>query len=315
MRAIDYFAALRAFVRAVELGSFSKAATEAHSKVSTVSRHVGALESDLGVALFNRSTRRLHLTEAGTTLYERASRILADLDEARQATTALNTSARGLLRVNMPGAFGRRHIVPHLNDFLERYPDIRIDATLTDATVDLIESGADIAVRIGALADSTLIAKRLAPHRRALVASPAFIETQGSIDEPALLESRECLAFALQPSETWYFRSRSAPNAEPAAVTISGRFRANDSEALLEAALGGRGIALLPTWLVGQHIQSGLLAELLPAWEWLIAPGPARAIWAVYPPKKIVSPKVRAFMAYFEQTFGDPPYWDRGSAR
>jgi DNA-binding transcriptional LysR family regulator len=310
MRALDYFAALRAFVRAVELGSFSKAAGDANAKVSTISRYVAALEADLGISLFNRSTHRLHLTEAGTVFYDRASRILADLDEARDATTALNARAQGMLRINIPGAFGRRHIVPHLKDFLTAYPDVRVDATLTDSTVDLIESGADIAVRIGALADSSLVAKRLAPHRRALVASPEYLERHGAVNEPAALESRECLAFALQPSEFWYFRPHSKPAAKPEAVPIHGRFRANDSEALLESALAGLGIALLPTWLVGPDIRGKRLVELLPAWDWLIAPGAIRAIWAIYPPKKVVSPKVRAFISFFEQRFGDPPYWE-----
>jgi DNA-binding transcriptional LysR family regulator len=310
MRGMDYFAALRAFVRAVELGSFSKAAADTGAKVSTVSRYVSSLEADLGAALFNRSTRRLNLTEAGTIFFERAARILTDLDEARVATTALNSSPRGLLRINTPAAFGRRHIVPHLGDFLSEHPDIRVDATLTDATVDLIDSGADVAIRIGALTDSTLIATRLAPHHRALVASPTYIGRHGLPDEPRTLQSHQCLAFALQPSEAWYYRPIDDPKAEPMAVHVDGRLRANDSEALLDAAIAGLGVALLPTWLVGPDIRANRLVTLLQPWEWLIAPGRTRSIWAVYPPKKVVSPKVRAFMTFFEKRFGKPPYWD-----
>ena len=150
---MDYFAAMRAFVRSVDLGSFSKAAAEEGVKVSTVSRYVTALEADLGAALLNRSTRSLHLTEAGTTFYQHALPILADVEEARLATTSLNQRPRGVLRINIPGAFGRRHVMPHLKDFLAAYPDIGVDATLTDATVNLIETGTDVAIRIGALAD------------------------------------------------------------------------------------------------------------------------------------------------------------------
>jgi DNA-binding transcriptional LysR family regulator len=310
MRGMDYFAALRACARAVELGSFSKAAVDTGAKVSTVSRYVSSLEADLGVALLNRSTHRLNLTEAGTIFFERAVRILADLDEARASTTALNSSPRGLLRINTPAAFGRRHIVPHLGDFLGVYPDIRVDATLTDATVDLIDSGADVAIRIGALTDSTLMATRLAPHHRALVASPIYIGRHRILDEPRTLESHECLAFSLQPSEAWYYRPIAEPEAEPVAAYVNGRLRANDSEALLDAAVAGLGVALLPTWLVGPDIRANRLVALLQSWEWLIAPGPARSIWAVYPPKKVVSPKVRAFISFFEQRFGKPPYWD-----
>ncbi|MDQ0392363.1 LysR family transcriptional regulator [Labrys monachus] len=305
---MDYLAAMRAFVRAVDLGSFSKAAIEEGVKVSTVSRYVGALEADLGVALLNRSTRRLHLTEAGTTFYDHAMAVLADVEEARSATMSLNAAVRGLLRVNIPGAFGRRHIMPHLADFRAAFPELRLDVTLTDVTVNLIESGADIAVRIGALADSNLVARRLAPQHRLLVASPAYVRKAGPPAVPGDLAEHEGLLFALQPTDAWYWRRPGA--AELAEIGIRGSLRANDSEALLCAARLGMGIALLPTWLLGEDIREGRLVPLLTGWEWSIAPGPERAIWGVYPPKKTVSPKVRAFLAFFVERFGRPPYWD-----
>lgn len=307
---MDYLAAIRAFVRSVDLGSFSRAAREEGVKVSTVSRYVSALEADLGAALLNRSTRRLHLTEAGATFYERAAQILSDVEEARSATISLNARPQGLLRINIPGAFGRRHVIPHLRDFLAAYPDIRIDATLTDATVDLIETGADVAVRIGALADSTLVARRLAPHRRALVASADYLASRPPLDTPEQLARHDCLLFALQPASAWYFRPGNAA-AAPLEIKVAGRLRANDSEALLDAALAGLGIALLPTWLIGEDLRAGRLVTPLPEWEWLIAPGPERAIWGVYPPKKVLSPKVKAFLDFLSQRFGAPAYWDR----
>ncbi|WP_246725885.1 LysR family transcriptional regulator [Rhizobium lusitanum] len=304
---------MSAFVRSVELGSFSKAAGEAEMKVSTVSRYISALEDDLGAALLNRSTRRLHLTEAGQSFYERAAQILADVDDARNATRSLNAHPQGLLRINIPSAFGRRHVMPHMKDFLAAYPDIRLDATLTDATVDLIETGTDIAIRIGALADSSLIAKRLAPQRRVLVASPHYLQTAlaSALAEPADLMQHQCLAFALQVGNAWFYRPTAEPQADPVEMPIKGNLRTNDSEALLDAALSGLGIALLPTWLVSGDLQSGRLVTLLADWEWSIASGPQRAIWAVYPPKKVVSPKVRAFLTFMSERFGSPlPYWD-----
>jgi DNA-binding transcriptional LysR family regulator len=307
---MDYFAGMRAFVHAVELGSFSRAAAEEGVKVSTVSRYVTALETDLGAALFNRSTRRLHLTEVGTTFYDRAVGILAEVADARLAATALNATPRGLLRINIPGAFGRRHVVPHLADFLAAYPDIQMDATLADETVDLIASGADVAVRIGALADSTLVAKRLAPQRRRLVAAPAYLAGRRPVAAPNDLNDHDCLQFALQPKQAWYFHMHDAPTTEPLEIAVRGRLRANDSEALLDAALAGLGIALLPTWLTGEATRTGRLTLLLPDWEAFIAAGPQRAIWGVYPPKKVVSPKVRAFLSFIEARFGKPPYWD-----
>ena len=307
---MDQFAAIRAFVRAVELGSFSKVADELGTKVSTVSRYVSGLEADMGIALFNRSTRRLHLTEAGTTFYDRATQVLAGLEDARTATMALNQSPQGLLRINIPSAFGRRHIVPHLKDFLAKYPEIRVDATLTDVTVDLIDTGTDLAVRIGALADSSLIAKRLAPQRRALVACPDYLRRHPPIERPEDLERHECLIQSQQPTDDWYFRLSDTPAGEPQTTPVRGRLRSNDIEALLDAALAGLGVALLPTWLTAPHTRSGRLVELIPEWEGLIAQGPTRAIWAVYAPKKVVSTKVRAFLSFFEERFGRPPYWD-----
>jgi DNA-binding transcriptional LysR family regulator len=307
---VDYLEAMTAFVRAVELGSFSKAAAEAGLKVSTVSRYVSGLEADLGAALLNRSTRRLNLTEAGRLFYDRATQILAEVEDTRHATRSLNARPQGQLRINIPGAFGRRHVMPHMKDFLAAYPDIKLDATLTDATVDLIETATDVAIRIGALVDSTLIAKKLAPQRRVLVAGHDYLDRAPPLHAPDDLRHHDCLAFALQPGEAWYFRSGRDPSAAITEIAVRGRLRANDSEALREAALAGLGIALLPTWLVSADVQNKQLLPLLTEHEWLISPGAERAIWGVYPPKRTVSPKVRAFLAFIEQRFGQPAYWE-----
>jgi DNA-binding transcriptional LysR family regulator len=309
---MDYFAALRAFVHSVDLGSFSKAAAEEGAKVSTVSRHVSALEADLGIALFNRSTRRLHLTEAGATLYTHAVQVLTGLEEARTETASLNLSPRGLLRLNIPGAFGRLHIMPHVPDFLSAYPDIRIDATFTDATVDLIEAGADLAIRIGALADSSLIARRLASHRRLLVATPGYLRASPALDHPDDLAQHACVPFALQPTSGWYF-CRKEQSEHPIFVKIQGRVRANDSEAVRSASLAGLGITLLASWLVGEDIRDKRLVHLLPDWEASIAPGPERAIWGVYPPKRVVALKVKVFLDFVQKRFGNPAYWDKAA--
>jgi DNA-binding transcriptional LysR family regulator len=308
---MDYLAAMQAFVRSVDLGSFSRAAAEGGMKVSTVSRYVAGLEADMGAALLNRSTRSLHVTEAGKLFYERAVEILADIEETRSATSSLNTHPRGLLRINIPLVFGRRHVMAHMKDFLATYPDVSLDATLTDATVDVIEAGADVAVRIGALVDSTLVARKLAPLRRVLVASQAYLDTRHMPQEPRDLRDHECLLFALQPTSAWYCRRQDQPGCQLLEVAAQGRFRTNDSETLREAALSGLGMALLPTWLIGTDVREKRLVSVLPDHEWFIAPGARRAIWAVYPPKKVVSPKVKVFIAFLLQRFGQPPYWDQ----
>jgi DNA-binding transcriptional LysR family regulator len=307
---MDYLAAMQAFVRSVDLGSFSRAAVDAGMKVSTVSRYITALEADLGVALLNRSTRSLHLTEAGTAFYDRATQVLQDVELARDAATAHNTHPRGLLRINIPGAFGRLHVIPHMKEFLVAYPDIRLDATLTDDTVDLIQSGADVAVRIGALTDSVLIAKRLAPQRRMLVAAGSYLRRVSGLSAPVDLAKHQCMLFTLQASSNWYCRPTGDAAAKLTEVAVNGSFRANDSEALREAVLAGLGIALLPTWLVGGDMRAGHMLQLLPEWEWHIAADTERAIFAVYPPKRIVSPKVRVFIEFLAKRFGQPAYWD-----
>jgi DNA-binding transcriptional LysR family regulator len=307
---MDYLAAVKAFVCAVDLGSFSRAAVEQNLKVSTVSRYVSALETDLGTALLNRSTRRLHLTEAGASFYDRAVAILADIEEARLTTASLDAKPQGLLRLNIPGAFGRRHVVPHLKDFQVLYPLIRLDVTLTDATVNLIEAGTDLAIRIGALEDSTLVARRLAAQRRLLVAAPEYLEQHGAPEHPADLSRHQCLSFTLQTGDAWYYRAPLTPEADAQEVKIHSNFRANESDALLQLARDGLGLALLPTWILAEEISAGRLAPVLIDWEWTIASGHERAIWGVYPPKKTVSPKVRTFLTFIAERFGNPPYWD-----
>ncbi|WP_395372302.1 LysR family transcriptional regulator [Komagataeibacter diospyri] len=302
---VDYFTALRVFLRSAQIGSFSGVAAEQGMEVSTVSRHISRLEADLNVALFNRTTRGLHLTEAGALLQERASRILGDLDIAREEVTLHNSSPRGILRINVPAAFGRRHVMPHMSAFLTSFPEIRIDATLTDATVDLIESGTDVAIRIGALPDSTLVAKRLAGQSRILVAAPGYIKRAGLPVCPGDLTNHSCLFFTVQAGSAWYFRPCGKPEAQFEKLSVSGAVKANDSEALLEATLSEIGLALLPSWLIGEDIKAGKLVRVLGQFEWVLAPGAERAIWAVYPPKKVVAPKVKSFINFMARQLKD----------
>ena len=303
---MDHLAALRLFLRAADTGSFSRAAAAERCQVSTVSRAVQALEEDLGAALFSRSTRHLQLTEAGSRFRDGARLVLDDLEQARAAVTSLDAAPRGLLKLNLPTAFGRRHVLPLVADLQRRHPDLSVEATLTDATVDLVASGADVAVRIGAMPDSTLVARRLAPQRRVLCAAPALLDRIERVAAPSDLAARPCLTLALQPTDKWYCRS-AAGSAE---VAVAGRFNSNDSEALRDAALGGLGIALLPTWLVGPDIAAGALRRLLPDWDADIAPGPERTISAVYTARRLVSPKVRVFIDALVAHVGTPPSWD-----
>lgn len=310
---MDYFAAVRAFVCAAELESFSKTAHEMAVKTSTISRYVSELEKDLGIALFNRSTRGLVLTEGGRLFREHAIVALQALDDAREVTSSLNRTPQGVLRVTMPSAFGRRHIVPHLPAFMTRYPSIDLDIVSTDETLNMIEAGIDVAIRIGVLPDSSLMAKRIAPHRRVVCGSPAYFKRSGMPRVPEDLAAHDALRLSLLPNDKWFFIRVTDAQVSPEQVLVElqGRLRADDSEALLELAVAGCGLALLPTWLASTALREGRLQHALPEWE--ARTGRAEpAVWAVYPPKKIVSSKVRAFVDFYTETIGEPPYWDDG---
>lgn len=310
---MDYFAAVRAFVHAAELRSFSRTADEMSIKTSTVSRYISDLEKDLGIALFNRSTRGLVLTEGGRVFREHALVALQALEDARELTSSLNQRPQGLLRVTVPVAFGHRHVVPHLASFMQKYPDIDLDLVVTDATLKLIEAGIDVAIRIGVLRDSQLMAKRLASHRRIVCGSPEYFERQGKPVTPEDLAGHDSLRLSLLPDDKWLLtrQGKTHDTQEQTIVELKGRLRADDSEAVLELAVAGCGVALLPTWLAGPALRDGRLIRVLPEWEARTGRDEP-AIWAVYPPKKIVSSKVRAFVDFYAEVVSEPPYWDDG---
>jgi len=306
---MDYFAAIKTFVRVTELGSLTRAAQALSIKTSTASRHLKDLEADLRIALFNRSTRGMSLTEGGKLFYARASEILIQLKEARDATSALNLTPSGVLRVTMPNAFGQKHVVPYLREFFERYRDIDVEVLFSDDTLNLIESQIDVGIRIGTLGDSSLMARRLANQRRVACATPAYLQTHGTPTTPAAMDQQRCLLYSRAIGNFWFSRPFTEPDAEWQKVEVSGRLTMDDSDALLQAALASTGIALLPTWLACDAITAGQLTTILPAWD-LRYTREDVSIWAVYPPKKTVSSKVRSFIDFLTEKYGDSPYWD-----
>lgn len=303
----DYLCALRMFVRAVEVGSFSEAAIATNTKTSSVSRAIARLEEVFGVSLFHRTTRRAHLTEPGATFYEHARSVLRGLEEARDAAAAMKGRPEGLIRLHVPSAFARLHIMPFVPDFLAAYPDIRLDISLTDVRVDLRSVGADLAIRIGPLIDSSLLSRKLAPHRRLVCASPAYLRrTNLRTGRPA---AAQCLVYVLQPTDRWFFRRRDETENAFEEVPVTGTLRADDSEPLRDAAIAGVGVVLLPTWLAGEDIKAGRLQHLLPEWSTMISTKPG-GIYGIFPPHRMVPPKVRAFLDFAQKRFGKPPHWD-----
>ncbi|MBS0245774.1 MAG: LysR family transcriptional regulator [Proteobacteria bacterium] len=306
---MDRLATLDTFAKVAETQSFSEAARRLRSSKSAVSRHVAALEAELGARLFHRTTRSLTLTEAGRGYYERASRILADLADADASVSQLQAAPRGRLRVNAPMSFGFLHLAPALGDFLALYPEIELDVTLTDRFVDLIDEGVDVAVRIGSLTDSSLVARRLAVIRRVLCASPDYLKARGVPATPDALKAHDCLSNTnITVTREWRFIH---PDGTPSAgaawpVEVKGRMSANNGDMLRVAALRGHGFVHLPTFIVGEDLRAGTLVSVLDPY---IAQD--LTLNAVYPTARHLSPKVRAFVDFLAGRFGGPkPYWD-----
>lgn len=305
---MDFFAALRAFVAVVDDGGFAKAARKMGMATSSVTRQVNALEGHLSTQLLNRSTRSVTLTHAGETYYEQASRILGDLEEANRSVSEADGMPYGLLRVSLPVAFTRLHLAPAIPEFLRACPDIELDVMMTDSVVNLVEERVDLAIRIGSLESSSLIARKIAPHRRVVCASPDYLGEHGEPRTPLDLAEHVCLAFSYSTGhQIWRF----AGPAGEEEVQVKGNLRANNSEVLREAAIGGSGVVLAPTWLVGGDLGAGRLRAVLTDWD-ANPGGTDTAIYAVYLPNRRGSKKVLAFIDFIRARFGSPPYWDRG---
>jgi DNA-binding transcriptional LysR family regulator len=255
----------------------------------------------LGARLLNRNTRRLSLTEIGAVVHQRYVRILEEIEEVERDAGALQTNPRGTLRITAPVSFGIPYLAPAIVDYMARYPEVSIDMVLNDRTVDLIEEGFDVAVRIGHLADSTLIARRIAPIRFALCAAPAYLRTHGEPRRPADLTQHNCLEFAYrQTGAEWHF-----VGPDGAAVRVTGRLKVNNPQVLHAAALNGDGIEFDPTFIVGPAIAAGRLRVLLPDYT------PTETeLSLVYPPGRQLSAKVRSFVDFLAARFAGEPEWD-----
>ncbi|MGB1156541.1 MAG: LysR family transcriptional regulator [Alphaproteobacteria bacterium] len=303
---MDTLTSMKVFHAAVTSGSFSEAGRQLGMAPSSVSRQISALEDHLGVQLLNRSTRQLHLTEAGETYHDRVINILQSVEDAAVAVTELESSPRGLLRINMPVTFGRRHVAPFFPEFMQLYPEVEIEATMTDNLVNIIEEGADLVIRIGELQDSSLIARKLAPNNRVIAASPEYLDRFGEPMVPSDLADHVALTYRRQagPDIFHFDGPRGVEH-----VRMRSILHVNNGEAILPAARAGQGLVLLPTYVVGRDIQTG---RLRPVMTDLVASPTAldTSIYAMYPPNRHLSPKVRAFVDFLLGKYGNPPYWD-----
>lgn len=302
---MEHLSDIAVFVRVIEAGSFTAAAEQLGLSQSAVSKCVTRLEEHLGTRLLNRSTRKFSLTEAGGALHARGRRALDEIEEAELEIARLQTEPRGVLRVNAPMSFGILHLAPALDEFLQRYPALTVDLQLDDRLVDLVEEGFDCAIRIKALADSTLVARRLAPCRLVVCAAPDYLARHGTPTTPATLREHACLVYTYRddPNE-WVFRG---PDGRELKVVVAGRLRCNNGLIHRDAALAGLGILVTPTFYVGDELRSGRLQTILSDYT----PIPEPSVYVVYPERRHLSPKVRAFVDFLAARFEPVPYWDR----
>lgn len=292
---------MRIFSRIVVAGSLSAAAKDLGLSTAVVSRALASLESRLGARLINRTTRKLRLTDEGASYFDACTRILSEIEEANAAVSASGEEPQGTLRVALPASFGHQYIVPLIPIFGERYPKIRLALSLSDREVNFMEEGFDLAVRIADLEDSSLAARKLAPNRRVVCASPEYIRRHGLPRRPEELVEHNCLLTGF--SQTWEFRD---PEGKPGTVRVTGRYTCDNWSVLREWALAGLGIALKSTWDVRRQLEDGSLVTVCPGYAF----GTDVGIYAVYPHRRHLPAKVRTFIDFLVESFGPEPYWD-----
>jgi len=303
---MERYPAMRVFAQVVEARGFAAAARTLGISKAQVSKQIARLERDLGVKLLHRTTRRLSLTEAGSVFYDGCQRAIAEVAAAEAAVASLTGEPRGRLRVSAPLSFGLRHLAPALESFMLRFGDVQVELALNDRRVDLVEEGFDIGLRIGILEDSSLIVRRLAGINRLCAASPAYLDEHGRPRSPADLKGHRHLLYSnVGHPEVLRFVG---PGALHRQVKVSGALAANNGDILLSAATAGLGITFVPSFILGDALRSGVLERVLPGWT-----GAERvALYCLFPPDRHMLPKLRVFIDFLADWFGDPPYWDEG---
>lgn len=298
---MDRVISMRVFVRAASVNSLSAAARHLGMSPAMATKHVNSLEARLGVKLFHRSTRRLSLTEAGSNYLEACQRILSDIDEAEAAASAQRIKATGLLRMNVPLSFGSRFIAPLIPEFSHRHPEVKVELGLSDAHLDLIAGGWDLAIRVGKLVDSPLQARRLGDSAMLVCAAPDYLDRRGVPRRVAELAQHNCLSYtlsAMQDGKHWAFGAHGEFR-----VPVSGNLLANNGDALLAAAIGGQGIIYQPHFIVGETLKRGELVVLeldKPVVE-------LGGIHVLYPPDRRPPAKVRVMIDYLAEAFAKAP--------
>jgi DNA-binding transcriptional LysR family regulator len=293
---VDRIAAIQAFVRVVEAGSFARASKRLHSSTSSVSRQVAALEQHLGARLLNRTTRKLSLTEGGQAFYERSVQLLAELEEAEQLAGATAATPRGTIRLTCPRTLASQQVAPIIARFAARHPNVRFDVTVSDGLVDLVEEGFDLAIRVGRVGAEGLVARRLGQMRLMLAASPAYLRSKRAPRVPSDLAGHRALTYAYAGTpHLWHLIG---PDGTEHDVRVAGPLIANSGELLVASAAAGLGLVMAPEFMLESELATGNLVRVLPGYE-----GPLLDAWAVYPSRRHLSAKVRLFVDHLVEAF------------
>lgn len=298
---MDIFTTMKVYCSVVENDSLADAARKMNVSPSVVSKHLSALEDHLGVRLLNRTTRRISITEEGTAYYERCKQIITDVAEAEIEVSSAHTAPRGLLKITAPVTFAHRHLTPHLPKFLDMFPEVEVQVQVNDRVVDLVDEGIDLAIRISQLKDSSLIARRLAPNRRYIAATPEYLERNGTPKSVDDLKDHRLITWPPgNPLNDWHFLIDGVDRI----IKVKGAIAVNEGDAILTTLLAGGGLGMTQEFLAGPFVKEKKLVPLL---EEIVRED--NPIYAVYPSSRHLSPKVRAFVDFLVKTYGLKPYW------
>jgi DNA-binding transcriptional LysR family regulator len=298
---MDKLERLRAFAKVVQHGGLSAAARDMRLSRSAISKYMNDLEAELGVQLLVRTTRSASPTENGLAYYERVVTILADIEDADAAVSHLQAEPRGVLRANAPMSFGTMHLGRALADFMEKYPELKIQLVLSDELIDPVREGFDVTLRIADLPSSSLIARKISPAPRVICAAPAYLQRHGTPQHPNDLREHACLTYGyLATRNQWKL---TGPDGDHW-IQIPWALCTNNAEVLRDAAVKGRGVALLPTFIAGADLRTGALTTVLTEYK-----APELFVYAIYPQTKHLAVKVRVFIDFLVERFGGRP-WD-----
>jgi DNA-binding transcriptional LysR family regulator len=292
---VDLLSAFRTFIRISETGSFSAVAREVGATQPAISRQVAQLEEHLGARLFQRSTRSLALTEDGRDLLTHARHIVDAVEETESAIGRRSASPSGLVRLGAPSVFGRLYLAPRIGLLMTRYPGLSVELNVADEVVDMVQEGLDLAIRVGEIADASLVARRIGSTTPSTFASVEYLDQHGEPEHPNELADHDCILFTRLPDAgTWVFTGREGQ----VSVEVKGRFRTNAVDTMQAAVLAGLGIARLPSWMVRMELEAGLVRPILREWK----PKP-RPIFAVYPSRRFLAPRTRAVIDFLVDEF------------